>query len=722
MTAQLGQLALSGLTILTQLSLHALACLGAGTAARRVVVMALGPLTPLSPIARLAVDFLAGLGLLSAVWLSLALAGWFAPGVILAVLTCSLLCATITTSDLRAALGQATSIARDLGRGPASLSVLAGLLVIWILFGVTALARPLSGDALNLHMLVPKIIASSHELTGQFLNYRNSYFGLLGEMHHAVFLSFGWSDAAKLFSWPTMVAGAVCLAAICARCGSGRPGKWLAILMVYTSTGVVWWIGEGKIDCYSTALGLAAVLWLLPGHRTPADLALGAAFAALAVQAKLAYGLTLLPALAFLCLWSPLKAASGLGWRWLIRSQAKGMAAAGAMFVLAMIPHLAKNVLLFGSLIGTTEVEGTLPTFLDESWYGPAVAAQIQMAYPLVLSYGSYFAQYGNLSPLVLGFVPVALLFGAHRDGNPALLPLSIAPLLTIVPWMIAYPDKVVTRYLLVPLLMWIPLAARGAEVVCSPGQGSPNDNLLARHRFFHVLIASGLGLLALRGLQMEEVGARWFITSVAAFAYLAYRTAFSWESRTPLELRMLTFASLVVPFVVLGSVAYMSSSFLLFPGRTLAYLSGRLSACDIQEPWCRASAVVNLEAPEGARVWSTTTYKYFMRPDLIQCSATMADETAIWDAQDPKAAWLRLRERGIDYVLIDTRDSSAGLAQGILAAAPGRPGQIQRLFLDGPLSLFKIQWQASDGPSRYPCRQVRAPGWAVSGQGGAKG
>lgn len=723
MMAQLEQLALSSLSILAQLTLHVLACLGAGTAVRRVIVMAFGSLVALSPMARLASDFLAGFGLLATVWLSLALAGWFSPGLILTLLAGSLFCTLLCISDLLAAVRQAKSIALDLWRGPASLAVLAVLVVCWILLGVTALARPLSGDALNLHMLVPKVVGSSHELTGQFLNFRNSFFGLLGEMHHAVFLSFGLVDAAKLLSWPTMMAGAVCLAAICAHCGSGRPGKWLAILMLYTSTGVLWWIGEGKIDCYSTSLGLAAVLWLLPGQSSLAGMALGGAFAAFAVQAKLAYGLTLLPALAFLSLWSPFwTAVGGHKSRSLVRSQLRGLVVAGAMFLLAMVPHVAKNLLLFGSVVGTTEADATLPTFLEEKWYGPEVSAQIQMAYPLVLSFGSYFAQYGNLSPLVLGFIPVALLFRVHRDRNPALLPISLAPLLTVVPWMIAYPDKVVVRYLLVPLLMWIPLAARGAEIAYPVPEKAGASAPAARWPsgkpgVIDIVMGLGLGLLAWRGWRLDDAAAGRFVMACAGFSFLAYRSAAMWGAQHPRELRALTFVSLVVTFVVFGSVAHMSLSLLMNPGRTVAYLSGRLSACDVQESWCRVSEVLNLEAPKGARVWSTTTYKYFMRPDLIQCSTSRPDEAAILEETDPALAWRRLRDRGIDYLLIDTRDSTAAKAQGILAAAPGRPGEVQRLFAEGPLSLFKIQWQDSDGPSRYQCRQARPPGWTVIAQ-----
>lgn len=721
MTGQLGQLAQSSASILAELALYSLACLGAGTVGRRVVVMVLGSLAPLSAMSRLASDFLAGLSLLAVVWLSLALAGWFAPALISSVLACSLLCALLCIPDLRAAARQAKSLALDLWQGPLSLAVLSLLVVFWILFGITALARPLSGDALNLHMLVPKVVASSHQLTGQFLNYRNSYFGLLGEMHHAVFLQFGFEDAAKLFSWPVMMAGAVCLAAICAHCGSGRPGKWLAILMLYTSTGVVWWVGEGKIDCYSTALGLAAVLWLMPGRRSVAGMALGGGFASFAVQAKLAYGLTLLPVLALVCLWPLLtKAAGDQRGRWHFRSQVPELVAASAMFLLTMAPHIAKNLLLFGSVVGTTEVDAHLPTFLDEKWYGPDVSARIQMAYPLVLSYGSYFAQYGNLSPLVLGFIPVALLFRVHREGNPALLPVSLAPFLTVVPWMIAYPDKVVVRYLLVPLLMWIPLAARGAEMVCpipvqtdgvTPAKGWGHG----RPAWLDAVMGVGLGLLALRGSRLPDLVAGRFVVALAGFAFLAYLSAASWGPQQPRELRALTFVSLVAMFLVLSSVAYMSLSFLVYPGRTFAYLSGRLTACDIQESWCRVSAVLNTDAPKGARVWSTTTYKYFMRPDLIQCSTSMSDETAILSDADPGLRWRRLRDRGIDYLLIDTRDSTAGMARGILVGAPGQSGEIQRLFEDGPLSLFKIQWQATDGPAHYQCRQARSPGWTVT-------
>jgi hypothetical protein len=699
-------------SVFAQLALYSLACLGAGAAGRRVLTRTLGSLETLSPLGRLASDFILGLGLLACAWLLLALAGWFSPAAIGVLLVASwIACAMLSRGDFREGMDHLRSMATELRRGPASLAILALLTVGWMLFGFTALATPLSGDSLALHMLIPKVVADSHQLTTQFFNSRISYFGVQGEMHHAALLSLASPDAAKLFSWPTMMAGALMLVSICGKCGAGRPGKWLALLILYTSTGVLWWIGEGKIDIYSTALGLAAVRWLLPGTRTRADVALGAMLAAFTIQAKLAYGLTLAPILAFLYFW-PLVFRSGPR----MRGELGRLGVAAGAFALAMAPHIAKNLLLFGSIVGTTETAGNLPTFLEERWYSAETRSRIQLLAPLILTFGDYFAQYGTLSPLVLAFLPLALLMrGAGNPAHGILLPLSLAPLLTLVPWFIAYPDKVVTRYLLVPLLLWIPLAARAAEnVAYPPAPDGMQSGWKAHAPLAKALLIAVLLALLWRVSRLQSGFERFFAGTTLAFAFLAYLSV-SPASWRPLGSRLLGFVALMVAFVVYFSTVYRTVNYLFYPAKTVAYLSGRIQECDWQHDWCRAASAVNAVAARGERIFSSTTYKYFLRPDLIQCASSGEEVNRIAGFIDRASGRAELVERGFRFALIDKRDGDgAGRVRELLTGSDVPPSQVEVLFAEGPLTLYKVLRQDAAADARYECRQLKPPAWTV--------
>src|SRR5262249_37402427 len=78
-----------------------------------------------------------------------------------------------------------------------------------------------------------------------------------------------------------------------------------------------------------------------------------------------------------------------------------------------------------------------------------------------------YFAQYGQLSPLVLGFLPLALfLRRPERVAESPLTAMSVAAFAAIAFWAVTFGDKVVPRYFLPALVLRIPLAARAAENV----------------------------------------------------------------------------------------------------------------------------------------------------------------------------------------------------------------------------------------------------------------
>ena len=70
------------------------------------------------------------------------------------------------------------------------------------------------GDAAAFYMILPKIMANSHELIPVPGYESFMSVGLQGEMHYAALMVLGSADAAQLFEWPTILAGAVIFLAI----------------------------------------------------------------------------------------------------------------------------------------------------------------------------------------------------------------------------------------------------------------------------------------------------------------------------------------------------------------------------------------------------------------------------------------------------------------------------------------------------------------------------
>ena len=140
--------------------------------------------------------------------------------------------------------------------------------------------------------------------------------------------------------------------------------------------------------------------------------------------------------------------------------------------LLTFIPHFLKNGLLFGQPFAPF-VGPTAKALLDQTWFSPDVTQRIVMTYPLALVLGDYPMQHGNMSSLLLAFIPLALFIKrppALFDSR--LFQLSLAGFLGVVLWLLLCPSVLAPRYMLAPFIAFIPLAGRGAEYALSATWG----------------------------------------------------------------------------------------------------------------------------------------------------------------------------------------------------------------------------------------------------------
>ena len=262
-----------------------------------------------SPFVFLATAFLLGLGSLGQFWTLLALSGQLtriATVPLLGLLTVTaLLLGRRHRSDLAVSLRNTLD---ELRRAPLGLRLVLVFALASFTYSFTSLGREFSGNSLALHMMVAKAAAASGLLERHWFQAGNESYGLIGEMTYAVLIQIGRDDAAQMVTWVVLFAIAATLVGICAEVGIGLRGQIVAMTSLITSTAVLIWVGEGKIDLISTS-SAPFTLFLIPR----ADLSLdcrpqiwmvAGLFAGLAVATKLILGFFLVIMISLLLFWS----------------------------------------------------------------------------------------------------------------------------------------------------------------------------------------------------------------------------------------------------------------------------------------------------------------------------------------------------------------------------------------------------------------------------------
>ncbi|HEY70220.1 MAG TPA: hypothetical protein G4O08_06520, partial [Anaerolineae bacterium] len=415
--------------------------------------------------------FLLGQGLMAAFWQLLALVGWFSLLVIIAVLAISFLAGIRFALPIVAAVGrQVRTAIRDYRRESAPWLVIYALTVLLILMtGITTINPPQPrGDSLAFYMALPKVMASSQRLLPLPGYEAFTQIGLQGEFHFAALFSLSGGVASKMFTWPMSLAAAGMLAVVGRKAGLGRRGRWMALAALFTSTAFTSVIWNGKVDLFSTAMGLTAFAWSLELGKDSNDevVRIAGLAAGLAIAAKITYLIPLIPGLLLILLWrlrasrnqEPLLGRAFLSTAW------KTTFWLGFWTVLAFLPNVIKNTMLFSQpLAPLFNAEQT--TRWMQAWFSPGTTGKILLTYPLSLVYGKFWGQGGQISPLLLAFLPLAFLLPKPEAWKKnKLLQATSAGLLGVVLWHVYSPSAFAPRNTMASLLLLLLPGVRGAE------------------------------------------------------------------------------------------------------------------------------------------------------------------------------------------------------------------------------------------------------------------
>jgi hypothetical protein len=624
--------------IMITLLAYSLACFGAGIVALTLLFRGVALHRLVSPGTVVATAFILGQGILASLWVLLALGGWFSRLTVFAVVLICVLGGLLQGWSLLKSFGhQVVSIWRELREDTWGWQLVAALSMLLCLLWVTSLGRSLSGDGPAYYLALGKLIAASRHLIPMpgyefFMNV-----GLQGEMHFAALMAMYSPDAARLFSWPTISMTGILLTALGRVCGMGRRGQWLTLASLFSSSAVVWLSGDGKVDLFAAALGVAAFYWAVQSrfvHLTGTLFLLGL-LSGFSIVAKLSYAPVMVPTMSFLVLWGYMpEFQDRTRWRFAMKSFLRGCIVIVAGLIIAFVPHMIKNALLYGNPLSPLGSEDAV--WVHQTWYGADVTRRILFTYPLALTYGSYWAQYGNLSPLLLAFLPLVFYLPRPRPffSSPLVI-VSLTGLIGILAWSIYSPSVFSPRYILGALLLLILLPARAAEYV------SLTDS---RPR---LLAAGVLGLT---------------VISLVAFMLFCLNLIF-------------------------------------FPNATIQYLTGTLDQCDRDGVYCTAMELLNQDAKPGSRIYLATYLHYWLRGDLLQCVSNANDQDLPARASGQKA-WLKMYKDGFNYLLID-KSSHTFVLDRLNIAQPPEWVDLIPLYSSEALDVYKLRFKNPPSTSK---------------------
>lgn len=407
----------------------------------------------------------------------LGLGGWLKPWIIWAVIT-----ATVAASAplISAWLLNCRVTVSEIWAWWKTEEVSWRLITLGVAIFICALAiaswmKPPFGDAEAFYVTYARIIAATGHIKPMPGLYEPfSSIGMIAEPQFAALIAISGVPAAKLLVWPLAMATAAVLLAIGRMAGLQERDNLILLALLLTSTAFTHHIWDGKVDLFAAALGLLSIFWVLrargTGHAGPLIMAgLAAGFA---VIAKFSYAISLAPAILVLLLWPRMRSAFE-------RPLVFGFIIVGISATAATIPHLIKNTIMFGAPLAPFIGSAPDQNWLQQVWFAPDVVQRIIATYPLALVYGRYPMQGGNLSFLLIAFLP--LLWWMNRPPklrDNLLFQLCMAGLAGTLTWMALRPSIIAPRYLLAVLLLFYPLIARAAGLAIT---AEKNTRLLGK-------------------------------------------------------------------------------------------------------------------------------------------------------------------------------------------------------------------------------------------------
>lgn len=712
--------------------LYTLACLCLGVMLMRILTSGKDgdvPGSDMSGTARCVSSFLLGQGVLSAVWMLVALAGLFSPLVIASAV------AVLLAGGLKQALPMLGGLCRSMKSALTAeidnesniWKLIAALtLFLIILHGLTSFLPLLPGhDAAAYYMVLAKLIAASHQF--QIVPAYNSFsaIGLYGEMHFAALISIAGLTAARLFLLTGSISMALMLLSICRVAGMGRRGQWIALAVLFTSSSLlIYVVRDPKVDLLAGAFGMAAFYWALRVRRDngSAALPLTAVFTGLAVIFKITYLVVLLPPVVILIVWRRLLEIPVLSAGSIIREFAPLAFSFGIWMLLPMFPHFIKNAIILGNPLAP--FIGGSAGVTEQQWFSEEITRRIVLTYPFALTFMEYPFQLGRLSPLALLFLPLVFIFRPRFPDilRSPLFQLTAVAFLGLVLWVWLRPSIIAPRYYFAPLFILIMIGAAGAEHVTRNAGKFKLLNavvilfiLLMMGSIYRDLCRDRYNVVHHEGLRLltgDISTADYFGPSHEAYALIN-------EQAKPGE-RVLQ----------LGYYTYWFRPDILqcMYGEKDGVCAGSAG----EETWARASiltdpsfidyfipsrepySLIYARSKPDKRIQPSGLRTYWFGPDIMHCPHGELNGVCISAFQE---SLICIYKRGFRYVFIDRNTHEKVISALGVDAQPPEWLSLTRLYDKDKYSVYRMDAKTGAPSTEVCCRKLHPPAWRIAGK-----
>ncbi len=527
------------------------------------------------------------------------------------------------------------------------------------------------GDASAYYFALAKVIASSHTLKvlpGYYFVTMPSEammgLGLHGELHMAAIFSLGADHFARYFDIVLLIISVAVLLRFLSMAGVQTRGLVIAILVILLSTSVINYIATGKVDLYGITFTLGAIYFaglFFFNSKDRTALAISGFLIGTAVTTKVSYLVNMLPAIVILLFWNsviiPFKEDRCL---FLAKMRQQYRTIIGITLILcgaillSMISYFVKNQVVFGFFLAPYFVPKDILNINTIRFPSSTVLFPSRMVIKFVLTY-----------PFTLSFFDI--------PANPGYFP----------PLVLAFlPNLYFARKYL-------------------------KFNSLRTASFIAGLAGILLWVLFFPGVPLVRY---FFVTLLLLLPLVLYATEYVLDHVMISSLRIAITGSLFIATVFgLLNPSFIDTQIKLITAR----LKPNISLCGF--PQCEQDQAINRDAAVGERLLNLSDFRYWLRPDLIECSATSEETSEILSAPKDKF-WETAYQFGIKYVSLNL--PSKGLED------PGTFSTTEWLKIseiyrteDIGLIVYRLDSSSAPYPSSKQCIQRQPPAWEIVDQ-----
>jgi hypothetical protein len=430
-------------------------------------------LTVSNILAVLGTEFLIGHGILSLILIALGSLHEITPPYIISILVLSFLLGCIPLAKTIRELHRHITSKNSFITATGTYKIFCILSMIILVAGLLSTSARISYDATAIYFSDAKLTA----LTGHISYFTEDNFVasvFQSAIQYTALIELFGDQSARMLSWVCGVMTLIFGLALGKQVGLSSKAKIIFLTLTMTSTAFVDLWGDGKVDLISTASAIAAVYWIVVHSQSTIPpkkwLVLAGFLAGLSIVAR-PFNAFLMAFLVFsFYLWQAFLRRKTAISRFIFFIDSLFWFGLGAIGL--GIYHLFVNWMILGNAFGFLSSISSINQKSGPWDANPNELLILRLLYPLVTAFRNSPQSLGNISPIVVAFLPTLLVSRIRkyvRISNE-LAGLSIISALTILIWIFSVFTVVEIRYV---LFLWIILFLPAAEMVSSTLQDS---------------------------------------------------------------------------------------------------------------------------------------------------------------------------------------------------------------------------------------------------------